>query len=50
MLNHNPGEFASIGDYLFGQNRFRHLQEEDVRNIEEQRDAKWARIRREWSL
>jgi len=49
VLNHNPGEFGSIRDYLFGQNRFRHLQEQDVSDIEAQRDAKWARIRREWS-
>ncbi|MFZ4802239.1 MAG: pyruvate synthase subunit beta, partial [Chlorobium sp.] len=49
VLNHNPGEFASIRDYLFGQTRFRHLQEEDVSDIEIQRDAKWARIRRQWS-
>ena len=47
-LNHNPGEFSSLRDYLFGQSRFIHLQEEDVNTIISERDAKWANIHRAW--
>jgi len=47
-LNHNPGEFSSLRDYLFGQIRFIHLQEEDVNTIISERDAKWANIHRAW--
>ena len=47
-LNHNPGEFTSLRDYLFGQSRFQHLQEEDLNAIISQRDAKWTSIHRDW--
>ena len=49
-LNHKPAEFSSVGDYLRGQSRFRHLGEEDVKDIVAERDARWSRILREWSV
>ncbi|NTV03098.1 MAG: pyruvate synthase subunit beta [Chlorobiaceae bacterium] len=48
ILNHDPGEFSSIRDYLLGQGRFRHLGEEEIEAIVAQRDSRWQRIRREW--
>ena len=48
-LNHKPGEFTSVGDYLFGQNRFCHLQEDDLKAIIMERNAKWESICRSWS-
>jgi pyruvate ferredoxin oxidoreductase beta subunit len=50
ILNHKPHKLDTIRDYLFGQARFRHLQEEDLKAIVAQRDGKWTQILREWSL
>jgi pyruvate ferredoxin oxidoreductase beta subunit len=50
VLNRNPGEFASVRDFLMGQGRFRHLAPEDVAAIERDRDAAWEKIRRTWKL
>jgi pyruvate ferredoxin oxidoreductase beta subunit len=47
-LTHNPSEFISVQDYLLGQSRFRHLQEEDLQGIITMRDLKWSNIHREW--
>jgi pyruvate ferredoxin oxidoreductase beta subunit len=47
-LNKNPTTFTSVEKYLMNQGRFRHLQPEDIRQIEESRDKKWARMRRMW--
>ncbi|MEI6756490.1 MAG: pyruvate synthase subunit beta [Chlorobium sp.] len=49
-LNHNPAELTSVRDYLMGQSRFRHLQEEDINAILAQREAFWTRIHREWRV
>lgn len=47
-LNKNPKEFTPIKNYLRGQGRFRQLQEADIKIVEEQRDAMWAKIRANW--
>jgi pyruvate ferredoxin oxidoreductase beta subunit len=48
ILNKNPKEFASVEKYLKQQGRFRHLQEEDIKNIIALRDRKWERMRKKW--
>jgi pyruvate ferredoxin oxidoreductase beta subunit len=48
-LNHKPGEFTSVRDYLLGQSRFCHLQEDDLETIVVERNAKWTDICRRWS-
>lgn len=48
-LNKNPQTFTPVEDYLAKQSRFRHLTSEDVAHIVRQRDAKWERIRANWS-
>ena len=48
-LNHKPEKFASVGDYLLGQKRFCHLQEDDLEAIIVERNAKWADIYRRWN-
>jgi pyruvate ferredoxin oxidoreductase beta subunit len=47
-LNRDPKEFASVEAYLKKQGRFAHLLPEDIAGILRDRDAHWARIRREW--
>lgn len=47
-LNKEPEEFGSIDKYLKRQGRFKHLTEDSVKIIEEQRDAMWRRIRTRW--
>ncbi len=47
-LNKNPKTFTSVEKYLCSQGRFKHLKPEDIRQIEESRDKKWARMRRIW--
>jgi len=47
-LNKNPKEFTPVKDYLRKQGRFAHLTEDDIKFIEESRDKKWAKIRKQW--
>ena len=47
-LNRDPKEFTDVSEYLRCQTRFAHLTDEDIEHIVEGRDAKWAKIRREW--
>jgi len=49
LLNRNPKEFTSVKDYLSSQGRFRHLLDRDVEQIIQERDRKWAMIRKSWS-
>jgi pyruvate ferredoxin oxidoreductase beta subunit len=46
VLNRNPKEFALVQDFLFRQARFRHLKDEDVEQIIQERDRKCTMIRR----
>ena len=48
ILNHDPGEFAPVRDYLLKQGRFRHFSEDEIESVTAQRDVGWERIRREW--
>ncbi|MBN2899341.1 MAG: pyruvate synthase subunit beta [Clostridia bacterium] len=48
-LNRNPKEFASVEDYLKVQSRFKHLTSQDVALIIDERDKKWAKMRRDWT-
>jgi pyruvate/2-oxoacid:ferredoxin oxidoreductase alpha subunit len=50
ILNRNPKEFASVRDYLSNQGRFRHLLDGDVGQIIQERDRKWAAIRKNWRI
>ncbi len=43
-LNKEVKTFSSIEAYLKKQSRFKHLSEEDIRIIEEQRDLKWQEL------
>jgi pyruvate ferredoxin oxidoreductase beta subunit len=47
-LNHDPGEFIPLRDYLSAQGRFKHLGEDEINVIERNRDEKWKKIRRDW--
>ncbi|MFO7862900.1 MAG: thiamine pyrophosphate-dependent enzyme [Salinivirgaceae bacterium] len=47
-LNKNPKAFKDIPTYLQKQGRFKHLKEEDYKLIEEHRDMKWERMRKNW--
>ncbi|WP_291636986.1 thiamine pyrophosphate-dependent enzyme [Clostridium sp.] len=47
-LNMNPKEFTSVKNYLLSQGRFKHLKDEDIDIIVEQRDKKWKYIRKNW--
>lgn len=47
-LNRNPKEFASVKDYLKKQGRFKHMTDEDIQCVIENRDRKWARMRKQW--
>ncbi|MCT4639400.1 MAG: thiamine pyrophosphate-dependent enzyme [Bacteroidales bacterium] len=47
-LNKNPKEFASAEEYLTKQGRFRHLTNEDIKLVTDQRDKKWERMRKQW--
>lgn len=47
-LNRNPKEFTSVRDYLKGQGRFRALNDDDIAQIEAERDAKWEYMRSHW--
>lgn len=47
-LNRNPKEFTSVRDYLKGQGRFKALNDDDIAQIEAERDAKWDYMRSHW--
>jgi len=47
-LNSNPKEFSSIEHYLKRQGRFKHLTNQDILTITNQRDKKWNYIRKNW--
>jgi pyruvate ferredoxin oxidoreductase beta subunit len=47
-LNRNPKEFASVEKYLKAQSRFKHLTEENIKVIKDQRDKKWQKMRKNW--
>jgi len=48
-LNRKPKEFKSIHDHLVRQARFRHIGEDELKVIEETRDAKWAKMLKNWN-
>ena len=48
-LNRNPKKFTSAKEYLKKQGRFKHLKDEDIEFIEEQRDKKWEVMRSKWN-
>lgn len=47
-LNHDPGKFIPLKEYLSVQKRFRHFNEDDYQAIEIERDKKWNYIRNNW--
>lgn len=47
-LNRNPREFSSVREYLKRQGRFKALNDDDIAQIESERDAKWAYMRSHW--
>ena len=47
-LNKDPKRFRSVEDYLRKQSRFKHLTNENIRIVEQQRDKTWERIRSCW--
>jgi pyruvate ferredoxin oxidoreductase beta subunit len=49
-LNHDPGKFIPLNDYLSTQGRFNHCDGDVVKTIERERNKKWEKIRREWKM
>jgi pyruvate ferredoxin oxidoreductase beta subunit len=47
-LNHDPGEFVPLADYFSEQGRFKHVNEDEIKIIELNRDKKWKKIRQDW--
>lgn len=48
-LNNKPKQFTSVADYLKKQSRFRHLNEDDIKVIEQSRDKKWEFINKNFN-
>ena len=49
LLNRQPGEFSDIEKYLKSQGRFRHLSEDDITLIAQERNAKWNNSISKWT-
>lgn len=49
-INKQVKEFSSVKDYLKRQSRFKHLTNEDIKLIEEQRDKKWQDLKNKTNL
>lgn len=47
-INRRPKEFTDVSHYLKSQMRFKHLSDEEIEDIEVQRDIKWEKIDRNW--
>ena len=45
-LNFMPKEFKSVESYLKKQKRFKHLNDDDIKEINEIRDTEWARLKK----
>lgn len=50
ILNKNPKEFKSVENYVRSQRRYSHLDDEEIRYIELQRDKKWESINKSWKV
>ena len=50
ILNKKIDEFTEVEEYLKIQGRFSHLQEEEIRFIEKNRDLKSEEIRKNWRI
>jgi len=48
-LNYDPEDFKPVDDYFKAQDRFKHLGEEDYREIEGYREIEWGRLKRRFS-
>ncbi len=48
-ITYTPKEFTSVSDYIRKQGRFRHLTDTDIKIIEDSRNKKWEKIRKEWA-
>lgn len=49
-LNYMPKEFKSVEEYLKKQKRFKHLKEEDYKEIAEIRDNEWIRLKKMFGI
>ena len=47
-FNYIPKEFKPVDEYFKLQGRFKHLKEEDYREIEDLRDVEWKRLRKKF--
>lgn len=47
-LNKRPKQFTDVGEYLKSQGRFKHLTDDDIKYIVEQRNQKWEYIDKNW--
>ena len=50
ILNKKPKEFKSVENYIRSQRRYSHLDDEEIRYIELQRDKKWESINKSWKV
>ena len=44
-INRRPSRFASLSEYLDGQGRYKHLQDEDLQAISAARDLRWEKLK-----
>jgi pyruvate ferredoxin oxidoreductase beta subunit len=50
ILNKKPKTFTSVADHLKKQGRYRHIGDEEIREIMKHRDKKWDRILENWKV
>ena len=43
-INRTPPRFAPLSEYIEGQGRYKHLQEEDLIAISNARDSRWKQL------
>lgn len=50
VLNKKPKAFQSVENYIRSQKRYAHLDDNEIKYIEAQRDKKWASINQNWKV
>lgn len=49
-LNKKPKEFKSVKNHLKRQARFQHLNDDEIKQIENSRDVKWKKMLKNWNI
>jgi len=50
ILDRKPKVFTSVSDHLRKQGRYKHLGEEEIKEIIRHRDEEWKQILKSWKL